>query len=183
MNQFTDYERQQLTNQTECYIHTHPRVDNYRFPHGGFSDDTDQTATINTATAVKMNTTDVDDGVDVVALTQITVSRRGIYNIQFSAQLVNTDTSEYNIDIWFAKNGSAIPNSNTVVTMPKKHGSGDGSLVAAWNLFVSLEKGEFVEIMWSTPSTFVSIQHIAAKTSPDRPATPSVIVTASFVSE
>jgi hypothetical protein len=26
MNQFTDYERQQLTNQTECYIHTHPRV-------------------------------------------------------------------------------------------------------------------------------------------------------------
>lgn len=25
MNQFSDFERQQLTNQAECYIHTHPR--------------------------------------------------------------------------------------------------------------------------------------------------------------
>ena len=39
-----------------------------------------------------------------------------------------------------------------------------------------------MEIMWHTTSTLVTIEHLAAQTTPTRPATPSVIATMTYVS-
>jgi hypothetical protein len=113
--------------------------------------------------------------------TQITVSADGVYNIQFSAQLVNTGSHERNISIWLYANGANVADSNTQITVPKAHGHGDGQVVAAWNLFVRMKAGQYAQLMWSTPSTDVSIQHIAAQTTPARPVTPSVILTVNRV--
>ena len=183
MSELTEYQYAQLTGLTECYIHTHPRVDNYTFPHGAFSDLISQTATINTATAMKLRTTDVADGVEIANSTQIVVPRAGVYNIQFSAQLSNADSNEHDIDIWFSANNTNIPNSNTAITVLKKQAGVNGHAVAAWNIFVRLAKGEYAEIYWSTPHASVFLEYAAAKTSPTRPAIPSVICTVSFVSE
>lgn len=153
-----------------------------RIPHvGSFYDVSDQPASINTATPMECDTVDIANGVTMVSNSRITFSRAGIYNIQFSAQFKNVGTGEQNVSVWFAKGGTNLENSTTDITIPKKHGSGDGLLVAAWNYFVQVVAGEYVQIMWSTPSTDVSVEYKATSVSPDRPAVPSVIVTVNEV--
>ena len=152
-------------------------------PYGVFSDDTDQAAISTTAAyAMQFNTTDYSNGVAIVGGDQITVSESGVYNIQFSAQLNNTDSLAHDVDIWFQKNGTPEPNSNTVVTVPSSHGGVDGHLVAAWNYVIYLEAGEYMRIYWRTSNIAVTIEHFDAQVSPTRPATPSIILTVTFVS-
>lgn len=113
---------------------------------------------------------------------KITVAQSGVYNIQFSAQLANTSATEYDVDIWFKKNDVTILDSNSQFTVPKKHGSINGHVIAALNFFVELEANDYVEIVWRTENSSVFIEYIAPQVSPIRPATPSVITTVSFVS-
>jgi hypothetical protein len=153
------------------------------YPYGGFQDSTDQTAA-NTTTAYPMtyNTTDYADGVSLASGSRITAGYSGLYNLQFSAQFVNTDSSIHDIDIWFRKNGTNIDNSNSRFSVPNKHGSVDGHLIAGLNFFVALAKNDYIEIMWSTTSTAVSLESLPTSTSPTRPAIPSVIATLSYLS-
>lgn len=115
--------------------------------------------------------------------TKITFEHSGIYNIQFSVQLENQDNTQHEVDIWFSKNGTNIDRSNTTFTVPaRKSASIYGYMAGAVNLYVDVVTGDYIEIYWNTSSTLVFSPAIAAKTSPTRPATPSIIVTASFVS-
>lgn len=149
-----------------------------RIPHvGSFIDKGDQSAAANTATAMTCDTTEISRGITVVDETKFTVSRKATYNIQFSAQLFNADSSEHNISIWLRKGLTDVADSCTDITVPKKHGAGDGAAVAGWNFFIDLNKGDYVQLMWSTPSTDVTIEYTAARTTPVRPAVPSLIIT------
>ena len=148
---------------------------------GAFHSSVLQTASINTATAMQFATTDISHGVTVVDNTKAVVARTGIYNVQFSAQLRNGDSQEANVDIWFRINGSDVADSNTRITVPKTHAGGDGFVVAAWNVFLSMTENQYVQIMWSTPDTDVSIYFANGLTSPTRPNIPSVIVTVNEV--
>jgi len=151
-------------------------------PYGAFQDSTDQVAA-NTTTAYPMtfNSTDYSNGVSVVSNSRLTVKSYGIYNIQFSVQLVNTDSSIHDMDIWFRKNGTNVPASNSRYSVPNSHGGVDGSLIAALNYYIELNANDYVEIMWATDNTAVSIQQLATRTSPDTPSTPSVIATMQYV--
>lgn len=155
-------------------------------PYGAFQDTTDQTATANTATVMTFNTTDFSNGVSVVTsggkASRLTVAQAGIYNLQFSAQLDNTDTQEHDVTIWLRQNGTDIVGSAGFVGVPSSHGGISGHLIAGWNYFVKINATEYVEIWWSTPNTGVTIQAYPAGTSPTRPTTASVIATLSFVS-
>lgn len=115
--------------------------------------------------------------------TKITFDYPGIYNIQFSVQLENQDNIQHEVDIWFSKNGTNIDRSNTTFTVPaRKSASIYGYMAGAVNLYVDVNTGDYIEIYWNTSSNLVFSPAIAAKTSPARPATPSIIVTATFVS-
>lgn len=151
-------------------------------PYGAFQDSTDQVAA-NTTTAYPMtfNSTDYSNGVSVVSNSRLTVKSYGIYNIQFSAQLVNTDTSIHDMDIWFRKNGTNVPASNSRYSVPNSHGGVDGHTIAALNYYIELNANDYIEIMWATDDTAVSIQQLATRTSPDTPSTPSVIATMQYV--
>jgi len=152
-------------------------------PYGAFQDSTDQTAASTTAAyAVTFNTTDFSNGISVASNSRITVKSYGIYNVQFSFQFVNTGTQIQDVDIWFRKNGTNIDNSNSRFSIPNSHGGVDGHLIAAMNFWVEMQANDYVEIMWRTTSTAVSIQQIPSQTSPTRPATPSAIVTVNFAS-
>ena len=153
-------------------------------PHGAFQDSTDQVAAnTTTAYAVTFNTTDFANGVTVASNSRITVADAGIWNLQFSIQFTNTTNSSQDVDVWFRKNGTNIDNSNSKFGFAPRKGAGDPyHIIAAMNFFVSLNATDYVEIMWRTTDTGVSIEHYAAGTSPTRPATPSAIVTMSFVS-
>lgn len=106
----------------------------------------------------------------------------GTYNVQFSVQMVNTDSNVHDIDIWMRKNGTDVPDSNSQFSIPSRHGSVDGHLIGALNLFIDLAENEYVELMWATTDASTTIQYIGAKTNPVRPVTPSVILTVSMVS-
>jgi hypothetical protein len=153
-------------------------------PHGAFQDSTDQTAA-NTTTAypVTFNTTDFSNGVTMASGSRITVADAGIWNLQFSIQLKNTTNDGQDVDIWFRKNGTNIDNSNSRFHLVARKGSGDPShIIAALNFFVSMNSNDYIEIMWRTENTGVSIEAFGTSASPTRPAVPSAIVTMSFVS-
>lgn len=114
---------------------------------------------------------------------KITFAESGLYNVQFSVQLQNTDNAQNDVDIWFSQNGTNIPDSNTQFTVPARKSAGVyGYLCGALNVFVEAEANDYVEILWVPTNSAVSVIALAAKTSPTRPATPSIIVTVSFVS-
>jgi len=153
-------------------------------PYGAFQDSTDQmAANTTTAYAVTFNTTDFSNGVTLASGSRLTVADAGIWNCQFSIQFKNTTNDSQDAEIWFRKNGTNIDNSNSRFSMPARKSSGDPShLIAAMNFFASMNSTDYLEIMWRVSDVGVSIEHYAAGTSPTRPATPSAIVTMSFVS-
>lgn len=153
-------------------------------PYGAFQDSTDQTAASTTAAyAVTLNTTDYSAGVSVVSNSQITVRTGGVYNIQFSIQFANGNVAIQDVDIWFRKNGTDVAASNSKFSVPNSHGGTDGHLIAALNFYIQLAAGDYVQIMWATTSTDVSLEQIPAQTTPTRPSTPSAIVTVNKVDE
>jgi len=153
-------------------------------PYGAFQDGTDQTAAnTTTAYAITFDTTDFNNGVTLSNSSRLNVSQAGIYNIQFSVQLVNTTNSSADIDIWFRKNGTNIDKSNSRFGLAPRKSAGDPfHIIGAMNFFVSLDTNDYVELMWRTSDVGASIEHYAASSTPTRPSIPSVIATVTFVS-
>ena len=153
-----------------------------RFPYGAFSSGVDQTTTANTATLVTLDTTDFSNDVSISS-SKITVVNAGIYNLQFSVQLENSNNAPQDVYIWLKQNGTDITGSTGVVGMPARKNPGDPfHAIYGWNYFLSMTAGQYIEIYWSTTSADVSIQYYAASGSPTKPATQSVVATMSFVS-
>ena len=146
--------------------------------YGAFFDLTNQTAAINTATVMLFSNTSLVDGVTMAGGSRVTVPMAGVYNFQFSAQFVNSAAADINVSIWIRLNGTTnITNSCGDVSVPKKDGAINGYAMAAWNYMESLAAGDYIEFIWSTPSTGVVIETIAARTTPTRPVAPSIILT------
>jgi hypothetical protein len=104
---------------------------------------------------------------------RIKFASAGVYNIQFSTVFTKSNSSADYVDIWFVESGTAIPDSNTRVTI-----AGQSQTLAAWNFFYNCtDPNKYIEIYWYTPSTTISVDTIPAQTSPTRPLIPSVILT------
>ena len=147
--------------------------------YGSFYDTTNQNnQNSGLAYAMKLNTTDSANGVQIVDGTKVKVTNAGVYNIQFSAQLINTTLDATTIDIWLAKNGQAVENSNTTVTIDKKQ----TRYVAAWNFMISLNANDYIELMWFSSQANAQIHYVGPQSNPDRPAVPSLILTINQVS-
>lgn len=144
--------------------------------YGSAYDTTDQpAAAANTAQLVTLNTSGVLRGVTRVSGSALKVAYAGDYNIQFSAQLLNTDSAEHDVWVWFAKNGTALADSAGRVTIQKKHGSVDGHLLVCWNINETLAANDEISLYWEATSTAVSLETIPAAGSV--PRSPSVILT------
>lgn len=144
-----------------------------RLHYGSFSyNNGNQTAaSANTPYAVAYNTTDIASGHSISNDTRIVAAVSGLYNYQFSLQLVSTNASTKDIWIWARKSGTDIPNSATRVTI-----SGAGTyLVPSWNFIVSMNANQYFELMWAVSDTSVSITSPSATTF--CPAIPGVILT------
>lgn len=147
---------------------------------GSFYDNlTQNAAVINTAYAMIFRQEDIDSTLGISVTngslglpTRITVTHTGVYNIAFSAQLERaTGGSSQTVDIWLKKNGTNVPSTCTKVNVQ----ANAGYLVAAWNFFIKLNAGDYVELMWSTTSTAISLH--AAPANGVHPEIPSVILT------
>lgn len=171
-----------------------PLTDTYggsylQFPYGSFYDTTNQyAASITTAYPITLNTTSFSNTVTIVSGSRITFAIAGYYNIQFSAQLANYDNAPQDIDIWFRQNGTDITNSNSKFGLAARKSAGDPfHTIGTVNLFVKASASDYVELVWrssivSSVGVGAYLEAYAAGATPTRPATPSMIVTAQFVS-
>lgn len=118
---------------------------------------------------------------------KIQVSQSGIYDIQFSAQFVNTTNDVQTASVWFRKNGTNVPGSNSEFGVKARKSTGAPSqFIAALNYFIELAEDDYLEIMWRVSDSGVSIEHFeavtASGTTPAIPSTPSIILTVTFIS-
>ena len=144
-----------------------------RLRYGSFYDTTDQTAAvINTAYAMTFNTTDITNGVYIGSPTsRIYVDTINLYNIQFSAQLVIAAGGAHNVWIWLRKNGTDVANSATTLRIQ----GNNTELVAAWNFLLSMNSGDYFELMWEVSDISVSL--FSDPATAVHPAIPSIILT------
>lgn len=150
-------------------------------PYGAFSDYTDQTAAvINTSYVMTFNTTDLTNGVTVVAGSKLTVGYTGVYNLQWSGQFDNSAAGDQDVKVFVKINGTSAVGSTGLVSIPSKHGAVNGHCIAGWNFLLSLNAGDYVELWWQTDDTAVTIQTYAAVGA--TPSTASLIATMTFVS-
>ena len=158
-------------------------AENDSAPYGAFQDSTDQTAAnTTTAYAVTFNTTDYSNGIYVSNSSRLNVRNYGIYNIQFSFQFKNTSNDGQDVDIWFRKNGTDVAGSNSKFYLPARKNTGDPShLIAAMNYVLEMNANDYVQVMWRVSNTGVSLEQYPTDTSPTRPATPSTIITVTYV--
>jgi hypothetical protein len=143
--------------------------------YGSWSDSTDQTGSTTAGAVITFDTQDIADSITLVDNSKFTVPNTGIYDLQFSAQLKNTDNAQHEATIWFKINGSDLANSATIVTIPaRKSASIFGYGVAAWNLFFSLNSSDYVEIYWLKSNAAVTLESLPATAL--HPAIPSIIL-------
>lgn len=156
--------------------------------HGSFY----HTATItaiapNVAYPLPVNSTDVaaTNGVSIVSgpsgPTRITYANDGVYNIQFSAQLVRlSGGSTESVIIWIRKNGVLVANNIPWTSTRVDLKANQGYLVVAWNFFVDITAGDWIELCWSTSSITIDIE--ATVSAGIYPSIPSLIITTNKVS-
>ena len=145
--------------------------------YGSFFDTTTQSGSADTAYVIKHNTTDFGSGVSIVSNTRITMAEAGVYTIISTQQFVHTQGSAVTITGWLRKNGTDVSNSGTDLRL-KGNNAKD---LYAINYFVSASAGDYYELIWSPTDSDTEIQYTAARTSPTRPAVPSVITTVNRV--
>jgi hypothetical protein len=131
---------------------------------------------------MSFNTTDITNGVSISGSTSpfntyIKTENAGVYDIQFSAQIDKTDSGADEIVIWLAKNGTALADTATTLTLT---GNNDKQ-VAAWNWFVNSAANDYYQIIWYSADTNLRI--LAETAGGGHPGIPSVIATVNRVDQ
>jgi hypothetical protein len=157
-------------------------ISQHRPVYGEWQEDSNQTV-VSTTTAypIQFSVDDGHYGIDIVDSSKFTFAYKGIYNIQFSLQLQNTNTSIKEATIWLRKNGTNVEGSAGVVAVPNSHGGTPGYVIAAWNYVLEFAAGDNFELMWHTNSTDVSLHYYPAGTAPAHPSAASAIITIASV--
>ena len=146
---------------------------------GNFWDTTTQTITsTTTAYVIGLNSADPqNDGVVVTGGNKIVPTTPGVYNVSLSVQLSNAAVQLHDATFWFRKNGTDVPASASVLTVPNSHGGTNGRIIFYVDIVFRLEPSDYIQLMWSATSTDVKLETIPAGTSPVCPVSPSVIAT------
>lgn len=141
-------------------------------------------ASATSSITVPFDTTDASNSVsiDTVDNSKVVFDVAGYYNIQFSAQLLNFTTSDDNVTFWWRQNGTDIAYSAGVQAVPSKHGSSAGAAIVSWNIVIPVQANDYVQLLFASESGNTVCATYPAGTLPVHPVSPSVILTATFVS-
>jgi hypothetical protein len=148
---------------------------NKQFNYGAFYDTRTQSGSANVSQSIQFNSTDYSVGVTISNNTRIVLANVGLYNIQFSAQLVDAGFGDSTIHIWIKKNGVNVPNSAGRIFLQS-----DTETLAAWNYVVpATSPNDYYELVWQ--STDADARILAATATGNIPAIPSIILTVTQV--
>jgi len=166
------------------------------FPHIAAQDTTDQYATANNvATKVLWDTLDSGLGFTLNPNSTATPDYTGVYKIDYSLQVFNTASQIHELYVWLQVNGVNVPGSNSIFSIPERHGGIDGALVAYSSVTFTVTGGDEVALFWATDVAATSgggngvyLHASAAQTigtppnTADLPSTPSALGSIVFVS-
>lgn len=122
----------------------------------------------------------------------IHVTYNGVYNVQYSLQLVNTANAQHYAWVWVRRNGVDLKGSATKFSVPARKSAGEHAYVCAVsNVVCPLSAGDYLEIWWAADAIYVPatsagiyMEYYAADSEGfSHPSVPSSIVTVTFMSE
>lgn len=126
-------------------------------PHIAAQDSTDQYATAtNVATKVLWNTLDSEFGFTLNPDSTATPTYTGIYKIDYSLQFFNTASQIHDVYVWMQVDGENVPGSTSIFSLPNRHGSTDGAIVAYSSIAFQVLKGQDIALYWATNSAATS---------------------------
>jgi hypothetical protein len=152
-------------------------------PYGCFTNNTDQTApSVGSTAVVTYDSTEEASGVYLASSSRLYVRNYGIYNVQFSIQLVNNANSPQFADVWFRLSGTDVPRSASRFDIPARKSEGVPShVIGTVNTFIEMQAGQYVEIAGTTSSTDIGLESYIADTGIPRPAIPAAITTVQYI--
>ena len=165
-----------LTQAVELLALAPPPREFKRSRYGAFYDTTTQTAgTINTATLITYNSTQLSQGVyvDSVVTSRVYVDTNGIYNFQTSIQLDSTVATDEEFYLWFRQNGIDVADSASQVRVK----GNNAEVFLAINFFFDMKAGDYVELVYSV--TDLGVRLLASGAVAPHPGIPSIILTVS----
>lgn len=137
-----------------------------------------------TALTVQFTATDSSNQVSIDPLdnTKVVFDIAGYYNIQFSLQMLTFDGTIDNVTVWFRQNGVDVPYSAGIATVPAIHGGSPGTAIISWNLVLPCTAGSNIQLLVASNTGNTVCATYPPGTAPVHPASPSIILTATFVS-
>ena len=148
-------------------------------PNAKFFSTTDQTASvINTAYALQFENTYLGEAISIAGTpkTQITPLYSGVYNFELSVELTSANANSKELSFWVRRSGVDIANTGRMHVVAGSGGVDDFE----YSFTLDLTAGQYVELMWATDDTGITIDYQAAAS--PRPAVPSTLLTVVFVS-
>lgn len=137
-----------------------------------YSDQTQAPLAADTPITLSLNHTDFERYITLVGGTAFRVSRAGVYNLQWSAQVYNSDGggTTAHAEIWLRKNGIDIPGSAGRISATTNNRYN----LPAWNYFVTLAVNDTLELRYMNNTAGINIVYLP----PDgTPGTASLLVT------
>ena len=147
-------------------------------PNGLFFSTTDQPiVAANTAQSIKLPIEYLNNAVRVNSVTdsRVYVDVGGVYNFQFSGQLLSGSASAKQVYIWIARNGTDIGYSTHQYTVT----GSNNHLNISWNFDIDLDQGEYIEMRWAADDTNMKLE-ATAPTAP-HPGMPSAVMAVNFI--
>jgi hypothetical protein len=144
------------------------------------ADTADQTGSTTAATAVQWATAAVTGaGITIASDSRITLAAAGTYRINASLQFHNSTNTVRTVLLWFAIDGTNIADSTAKITVPANNAG--GTYLAAYEIFVTVTAGQYVEMYWYPSDATATLHYIAPVTAnpgvtPAIPAVPPAIV-------
>lgn len=147
-----------VSNATTGVIFVRPTIQQMQY-YGEFAATVNQTiAVINTPYAVSFNSTLITNGIVIgTPSSRIVVPESGLYRVTVGAQLASTSSSAKTLWTWFRKNGVDIPSSARITTSDINN----GFISLSHSLTISLNKNEYIEVMYASDSTDVFLNAVA----------------------
>jgi len=170
------YKKNNITYAIKDSVGTNPPPLGY---YGAFSDTVTQNVDIFfplIGVPIKFRINDITpNGISIVSNSRITIANAGVYNLQWSAQFLNPNTSEADVSVWLRKNGSDVPGSRGLVGVPKRVGGTNGHILPSWNFVVNASSNDYYEFVWNAANGDITMPYLAADA--NSPATASAVLT------
>lgn len=154
---------------TDGVIFVRPTIEQQTY-FGEFSKlDGSSPALIDTAYALNFTNTDIANGIAIGSPTsRVIFGQAGLYSLSVSVQVTSNNSSAKDVRVWIRKNGTTdLANSTRLASIQINN----GYVVISFTETISFLANEFIEVMYASNDTGISIAPVAATAySPAAPA-------------